>query len=49
MIVLQPEFNPALPKRRKPSLWNRMSVGFLVWAVTVLVLFLLALINRAMH
>lgn len=44
-----PEFNTALPKRQKPSLWNRMSVGFRVWAVSVLVLVLLALINRAMH
>lgn len=44
-----PEFNPAVPKRRKPSLWNGMSVGFLVWAVSVLVLFLLTLISRAMH
>lgn len=45
-----PEFNPAVPKRRKPSLrWSGMAWGFGVWAVTVLVLFLLALINRAMH
>lgn len=44
-----PEFNTALPKRRKPSLWNRMSVGFRVWAVSVVILVLLALINRAMH
>lgn len=44
-----PEFNSAVPKRQTPSLWNRMSVGFCVWAVSVLVLVLLALINRAMH
>lgn len=44
-----PEFNPALAKRRKSSLWNRMSVGFLVWAVSVVILVLLALINRASH
>jgi type IV secretion system protein VirD4 len=45
-----PEFNPALPKRRKPSLrWRGAAWGFVVWAITVIVLMLLALINRAMH
>ncbi len=45
-----PQFNPALPKRRKPSLrWGGMAWGFGVWAVAVIVLMLLALINRATH
>jgi type IV secretion system protein VirD4 len=44
-----PEFNPALPKQRKPSLWDGVSWGWRVWAVGVVVLFLLALFNRANH
>jgi type IV secretion system protein VirD4 len=45
-----PEFNPALPKQRKASArWGGVAWGFGVWAVAVIVLMLLALINRAMH
>ena len=44
-----PEFNPALPKHRKPSLWNRMSFGFWLWALCSATLLLAALINRATH
>jgi type IV secretion system protein VirD4 len=43
-----PEFNPAVPKRRKPSLrWHCLGWDWRLWAVAVLGLILLALANRA--
>ena len=43
-----PEFNPALPKRRRPSLrWDCLGWDWRLWAAAVLGLILLALANRA--
>jgi type IV secretion system protein VirD4 len=43
-----PEFNPAMPKRRKPSLrWDCLGWDWRLWAAAVLGLILLALANRA--
>jgi type IV secretion system protein VirD4 len=44
-----PEFNSSLPKRRKQSLWDRVGWGWKLWAVGVLALLLMALINRGNH
>jgi type IV secretion system protein VirD4 len=44
-----PAFNPAVPKRRAPSMWDRVDWGWRLWAVGVVVLLLLALVNRANH
>ena len=45
-----PEFNPALPKQRQSWLrWNTVGWQWRLWAVGVLTLILLGLINRANH
>jgi type IV secretion system protein VirD4 len=44
-----PEFNPTLPKRRKQSLWDRVGWGWKVYAVGILILILMGLVNRANH
>ncbi|MFL5341688.1 MAG: type IV secretory system conjugative DNA transfer family protein [Gemmataceae bacterium] len=43
------EFNPALPKRRNQSLWDRVGWGWKLWAVGILVMVLMALVSRANH
>ncbi len=43
-----PEFNPALPMRRRPSLrWDCLGWDWRLWVAAVLALILLALANRA--
>ncbi len=45
-----PEFNPALPRQRKPWFrWNTVGWQWRLWAAGVLALILLGLINRSNH